>query len=161
MSTIILTRYAYLPDVTLGKIEHTTDGEIISPVLWTVEREWKFNRRFISCVPPGLYTLVPHNGARFKNTFALTSESNRVYHTQAETERESDRYAIVLHPGSWGDNFQGCVGAGYDRIGDGNRWGVGRTVDGIGYLLQFIRDREIEKLEIKNNIYYSHHAGTY
>jgi hypothetical protein len=155
MSQIVLIRYAYLPDATLGRITHTADGELIEPVLWTIEREWKHNARFVSCIPPGVYDLAAHSGTKFKNTFALISEANRIFQTEAECTRPTDRYAIVLHAGSWSDNFQGCIGAGYTRIGDGDRWGVGRTVDGIAWLLQYIRDEEIERLEIKNHIYYN------
>ena len=157
MRRIILTRYAYFPDATLGMITGTSDGEIISPTLYTIEREWKFNRRFVSCIPPGVYNLVPHNGTKYKDTFALVSEENRIYQTEAECTRSTDRYAIVLHPGSYASNFDGCIGSGYTRIGDGTRWGVGETVKGTAWLIDYIRTEGIDQIEIKNHIFYSVH----
>lgn len=154
MRQIVLVRYAYFPDATFGMITYTSDGETISPSLYTIEREWRFNRRFDSCIPPGTYNLIPHNGTKYRDTFALVSEANRVFHTEAECTYKTDRYAIVLHAGSYASNFNGCIGCGYTRIGDGKRWGVGETIKGTRWLIDYIRSEGIEQIEITNHRFY-------
>lgn len=149
MRRIILTRYGYFQDATFGIIRFQKDPDFRP--LFSVEREWNYNKRFISCIPPGLYKLQPHSGSKYKNTFALVSEKLRVFATEQECEYITDRYAIILHPGSWGYNFEGCIGAGYNRISNNiDRWGIGSTIDGISFLTNYIPKHNITHLRIRN-----------
>jgi hypothetical protein len=152
MKILTLIRYAYLPDATIGRIIHTSDG-MLTKELWTIERQWNYNKRFVSCLPPELYELRPHNGTKYQNTYVLVSEKARVFATEAECRFPTDRFTCVFHPGSWAINFEGCIGAGFYRIGDNDRWGVGGTVDGISYLIQYIKTYDITHLMIRNNEY--------
>jgi hypothetical protein len=148
MKIITHTRYAYLPDSTLGRF---TCKEYNLETLWSIEREWNYNKRYVSCIPPDLYELVPHSGSKYIDTYALVNKERRIFATEAECKYETDRFTCVLHAGSWASNFEGCTGAGFNRIGDNRRWGVGRTVDGISYLLKFIGDNEITHINIRNH----------
>jgi hypothetical protein len=148
MKTITLMRYGFFPDATFGMIRYDRDPEF--RILYSVEREWKYNQRFTSCLPPGLYGLKPYSGSKYKNTFALVSDKLRVFATKAECIYTTDRFACILHPGSWGYNFEGCIGNGFIRIAENNKWGVGQTTDGVAYLIQYIRDHNITNIRIRN-----------
>jgi len=47
------------------------DGEFIC---YSLERPWVDNKPFVSCIPKGVYTLVPHEYKGKLNTFALVNE---------------------------------------------------------------------------------------
>ena len=75
--------------------------------LITLERRWNNNLASISCVPSGFYHLVPHNGTKYKNTWALVG--NTVSHLPGYGKPRS---ACVLH---WEDDaafLQGCISFG-------------------------------------------------
>jgi hypothetical protein len=79
--------------------------------IMTLERRWNDNIPGQSCVPAGFYHLVPHNGQKYKNTWALVGET--VSHLPGEGKIRS---ACVLH---WEDDaafLHGCTSFGY-RLG--------------------------------------------
>ncbi|MDL2267161.1 DUF5675 family protein [Desulfovibrio sp. OttesenSCG-928-G15] len=45
--------------------------------LQTAELPWRDNANKKSCIPPGTYKCVPHNSAKFPNTYRLESVPNR------------------------------------------------------------------------------------
>ena len=57
----------------------------------TVEQPWRGNAPFVSCIPEGLYQLVPVTSPRFGRTFALVNPELRVFASQADCERDGDR----------------------------------------------------------------------
>lgn len=61
----------------------------------TCEEEWLDNRKSVSCIPPGRYTVRPHNGAKYKNVWIL--------------EGTSPREAILIHWGNTKNNTAGCI----------------------------------------------------
>ena len=73
----------------------------------SLEREWAGNRAGASCVPAGFYYLEPHDGTKYKGTYALIG---------AEVSHEKTlgvpRYACVAHEARTGANLQGCFAAG-------------------------------------------------
>lgn len=76
-------------------------------VYTSLERIWNDNIPGKSAVPPGFYTLEPHDGAKYKGTFALVGET--VAHAPTEGV---PRYACVLHPEDDGVQLQGCISVG-------------------------------------------------
>ncbi len=73
----------------------------------SLEREWKANQAGISCVPAGFYYLEPHEGTKYKGTYALIG--SEVSH---EKTLGVPRYACVAHSAKTGINLQGCFAAG-------------------------------------------------
>ena len=81
----------------------------------TLERCWANNVAGQSCVPAGFYHLVPHDGTKYKNTWALVGRT--VAHLPGYGKHRS---ACVLH---WEDDaayLQGCISFGMKvgMIGD-------------------------------------------
>ncbi len=71
---------------------------------WTMEREWKWNRRNNSCVPRDEYLLDPHSSDKYPNTWALIGDG--VSHYQ---EPNVPRFACVFHKATFPFDLKGCV----------------------------------------------------
>lgn len=110
---IELRRFAYTPMGTFGKI--------LTPAgAWfTVERQWRNNKQFVSCIPLGMYNLVQHHSSKFGDTFAVVG--SRV----SRLDDGGARYGILIHSANLATQLQGC-------IAPGNRLGVVRekTIEG-------------------------------
>ncbi len=85
-----LIRVAYIPDGTFGVL---FDGDI--PFCLTLEREWKDNKRNISCIPVGIYTCKRIDSPKFGDTFQVL--------------RVPDRSDILFHKGNIEDDSHGCI----------------------------------------------------
>lgn len=81
-------------------------------VYTSMERIWNDNVPGESAVPPGFYTLEPHDGTKYKSTFAIVGET--VSHAQTPGIQ---RYACVLHWEDDGIQLQGCL-----SIGNAMQW---------------------------------------
>lgn len=81
-------------------------------VYTSLERHWNNNIPGKSAVPVGFYVLVPHHGAKYKDTFALIGDT--VAHAKTEGV---PRYACVLHWEDDGVELQGCI-----ALGDSMDW---------------------------------------
>ena len=94
-----LIRYYSNDDCTLGVL---TDGKFF---LYTLENPWLDNAPNISCIPAGTYTVVEHNGSKYKGVWRL--------------ENVEGRYSILIHWGNTSANTQGCilVGTGVGELG--------------------------------------------
>ncbi len=73
--------------------------------LWTMELPWDGNRANASCLPFGDYELVPHNGRKYKDTYAIV-DGVHVTHWQHEM---APRFACCAHPATRPTHLQGCV----------------------------------------------------
>lgn len=106
---IHLTRYESTSNGTFGKLvvgDHTYD---------TIERPWLDNKKEVSCIPPGLYTLVSHKRPNGDNVYALVNEEKGITHYQ---EPNSKRYLILIHIGNYLDDIIGCIAPGMHRSGN-------------------------------------------
>ncbi len=74
---------------------------------WTLEREWKHNRSFVSCVPYGWYELRPHDGAKYQNTYALVGDT-----VSDDPEPEKPRSSCVFHAANYASELSGCISVG-------------------------------------------------
>lgn len=115
MRTHILTRYTGIPFCTIGEIEFGHEK------YYSMERPWKENKPFHSCIPLGSYTLETHNSSSRPHTFALINEKKGVYHYP---DPKAQRYAILLHPGNTFRDFEGCIGFGKILGCLNNEWAV-------------------------------------
>lgn len=86
--------------------------------LCTIERPWiesplsKGGTKGISCVPPGLYRLVPHDTEAHPETWALVNPALGVVHQQHESENRYDRAAVLIHAANTADELRGCLAPG-------------------------------------------------
>jgi hypothetical protein len=94
---MLLTRYAYLNDKTLGRLE--LKGIDNAAEFWTIENPWQDNEPDVSCIPEGSYAMEryqsPSHGA---NTWQLVDVPNRTY--------------IQLHVANYASDVLGCIGLG-------------------------------------------------
>jgi hypothetical protein len=94
----------------------TMSGRIVinGEQIFSHERCWRDNIPGQSCVPAGFYHLVPHDGQKYKDTWALVGETVSHYPRAGKI-----RYACALH---WEDDaafLHGCVAFGYGLIASG------------------------------------------
>lgn len=77
----------------------------------TMEQPWNDNAPFVSCVPAGIYTLVPFDSQKYGKTFALYNPELNV-HVQ-QTTNKNDRFAcLFVHAANETTELKGCVAAG-------------------------------------------------
>jgi hypothetical protein len=70
----------------------------------TLELPWKANMRNVSCVPKGVYKVVPRKSPKYKNHFILEDVPNRKF--------------ILIHQGNYNTDTRGCilVGSRFGKI---------------------------------------------
>lgn len=86
-----LERYAYMPDVTLGRLS------IGSFEGFTLECPWKENKSFESCLPEGFYVVTRTNSPKYGLTYKI---------------HVPDREHMLFHPANWVHQLNGCVAMG-------------------------------------------------
>jgi hypothetical protein len=125
---IEITRFALLPDRTLGKAVY---GE---HVFWTIEKPWKDNQPYVSCIPEGYYRLGRRNSPRFgPNVWEVLEVPNRTH--------------ILLHVANTADDVVGCIGFGSSVWAD--LGGVGSSRKAMNQLELASQEYEHEELIIK------------
>lgn len=90
--------------------------------MWVMERKWRENTPDVSCVPTGFYSLVPHDGEKYKDTWALVGAT--VSHRK---EPGIPRSFCVAH---WEDDpkfLEGCLSMAYQLGPDGRLYDSGRN----------------------------------
>jgi hypothetical protein len=126
---ISLVRYAYLP--------HATLGFLMAPDLRrlaTIEEPWHENpngpggsrlefERVASCVPDGVYRLIPHDSAKHGAVWALVNPEVGVWHQPRDVpqRRAWGRDAVLIHVANSTADIEGCIGVGLraDRLTPG------------------------------------------
>src|SRR5690349_8210970 len=95
-----LTRFAYLPNCTLGWLEFP------NLKVATIERPWMPNPKgpggmpTQSCIPDGQYRVIPHNSEKFPETYCLANELNGVYVAIKPAGQAWGRSAVLIHAGN-------------------------------------------------------------
>lgn len=77
----------------------------------TIEQPWRDNRRFVSCVPAGEYTLERFVSDKYGEVVALVNHDLGVYSRKHEAG-DGDRYACLIHAANWSSQLQGCIAPG-------------------------------------------------
>lgn len=141
---MILTRFAYLPDCTLGWLEH--DGLRLA----TIERPWipvpehRGGKLRESCVPDGRYLLRHHQGPRFQDVWALINPALDVY----DEPRDRGRSAILIHAGNTVGDVVGCIAVGLEHGELGHNTAVLFSQSALARLRTVLRD-PLPSLEIR------------
>jgi hypothetical protein len=94
--------------------------QVGSAVFATIERPWIPNpdgpggARRQSCVPPGVYRVIPHHSVNFPSTYAIVNHSLGVYYQPRDIppEQKWGRSAILMHVGNRVRDVIGCIGVG-------------------------------------------------
>lgn len=109
MADLRMSRFNYGPDLP-SKVAGTFSRLILpsSRQLFTVERSWLGNKPFVSCIPPGVYTLRKRFSRVVKDT------TNGEFTRGWEVTNVPGRSYIMWHPANWPHNLEGCIGPGLD-----------------------------------------------
>ena len=117
---LLLIRDSYGPVQTFGKM-FTEDG-----TFHTIERPWiqgpdKGGMPFESCIPDGIYQLVPHTRPSGDKVVALVNEELGVWYQKDDRPSTWGRYLVLIHAANYVEDIVGCVGPGAARTIANNR----------------------------------------
>lgn len=109
----------------------------------TVERPWKQNQKGVSCVPEGIYQLVPHQSNKFGKCYALDGEEHGV-----TIWGPSQRTHILIHKANKASQLQGCIAPGMTFGALNGEWAVLSSGEAFNKLMAYL-DGKPAVLEIK------------
>lgn len=137
MKTLILTRFGSTPFGTFGTLI-TPFGN--SPFA-TLEPQWRKNKKGVSCIPEGLYKLALRDSPIVKRT------SRGRYSQGFEVTGVPDRSLIMLHPGNWQEDSNGCILIGKGYGAPSNKTGITSSVVAFTELMDTLL-KQTEPLEL-------------
>lgn len=106
-----LTRFGSIPEVGTPGV-FTIDGQEFP----TIEREWKNNRPFESCVPIGKYRILPIDTDTTGGEYALYNPDLGIWLYERDIPPGGrGRYRIIIHVANIAAQLAGCVAAGVAR----------------------------------------------
>ncbi len=110
------------PVVKIHRQEMNESGTISKIIIddktfYGLEQPWRNNAANQSCIPTGVYCLVPHSSDRFGDTWAFVGGQVSQYKNEA-----TERFACIIHVGNYVSDVKGCVALGTDwtRTPEGN-----------------------------------------
>ncbi len=101
MKTLILERYCYSPNESMGRLSIRGSGSMGE--IFTVEKPWKMNLPNESCIPEGFYRCHRVNSPRFGNTFEVDVPG---------------RTHILFHAANKASELKGCIAPGLQQTPD-------------------------------------------
>lgn len=109
-------RRAYLDNCCIGKL--SLNGLFLC---YTVERPWLSNRWSISCVPAGIYDLLPIKGHyKYGDCWYLENKALGV-----SLNDDTQRTEILIHIANFPHEVIGCIAPGLEL--HPTRWGVAHS----------------------------------
>jgi hypothetical protein len=114
-------------------------GEVICK---TIEKPWKNNIPYESCIPTGEYELIPYDSPKHGKTYAFVNHELGV----GANKGDSDRFACLLHVANWAHQLERCVAPSLDATDNM----VQRSKDAMNYLLPIIHSLEVKKILIED-----------
>ncbi len=98
MPSLILQRFAYHPEGTLGVLLASVG------YFYTVEKPWEDNTPYKSCIPEGEYPMAWERSPKFGMCWHVNDVPNRTH--------------ILIHAGNTARDVVGCVAVGRSLLGD-------------------------------------------
>jgi len=128
---MILTRFAYTADATLGWLEHA------GLKLATIERPWLPNpagpggvsRQ--SCIPDAEYAVEHFTGERFTDVFRLSNPAVGVFPSVVPAGQAWGRASILIHSGNFVSDVIGCIAVGTSHAIVANQNQILRSRDAL------------------------------
>ncbi len=134
---IRLERFLHADNFTLGRLF------VGNEVFFTIEKPWKDNEPFISCIPVGKYICKKYSSDKYPNTYEITEVPNRtqiLFHVANYARDVLGCIGIGLGVGCWFDrgNFLHAVTESESMIGVTNsRNAVNQFMDLVGSCFEF------------------------
>ena len=107
-------------EATLGRLY--AEGKLIC---YTLENTWIDNKRNISCIPEGNYSIELKEYGRFYDKYK---------HPIIKLTDVPGRSEILIHKGNYAKDTQGCILIG-DSLGENAVWNSSKTYDRLYNLL--------------------------
>ena len=123
-------------------------------ILATMERPWipadtPGGLPFESCIPDGIYKLIPHTRPDGKEVVALVNEELGVYYQKEDRPNGVGRYLILIHIGNWVSDIVGCVAPGLSK-GDSARGPmVKNSAAAMRRLMDYLGDFEDARIVVR------------
>lgn len=137
MKLLVLERQEHSDKSIIGSFYIDGDFECYS-----LELPWRDNQRSISCIPSGIYKLVPHKYKGKTNTFALVNDDLKIHHYE---QGDSKRSTILIHYGNKPEDIDGCILTGKEKLTDEVRNSKAALID----LVKKIKKLGITEIEIR------------
>ena len=101
---VIITRESTSKDGTFSSVSVATPEETL--MFSGVEKPWRDNKPFVSCIPSGQYVGVPWESEKFGNVYAIVGG------TVSLNKGKAPRYACLFHVGNYERDVSGCIALG-------------------------------------------------
>lgn len=145
---ITLERFASTSWGTLGRLE--VPGGFSCA---TMEPRWEHNARGVSCIPAGSYVLDKRNSPIVDRT------TGGVFHRGYEITGVKGRDLIMIHPGNWASDSNGCILVGRAHVIMSNKLAVSSSRPAFTDLMRKLDEREDWRIVINwVNPEGNHHA---
>lgn len=138
MTTVTLTRFAYSPMGSFGRLE-VDDFEC-----FTVERPWEGNQPNISCIPIGEYPL------RLGMYYGGDGQGGRRDYPAYEILDVPGRSLIKIHIANTMDDLKGCIGPGQTLGYLEGLWAVTSSTTTLGRFMEAMNGEQEARLVIRN-----------
>lgn len=113
---LTLVRYSYAPT--------ETEGMLYAPPLkpfytmeqpWVKANGWPAGVGFQSCIPEGLYKLIPYQRTNGQKVWSMVNKDLGVCFNKDDRSEDWQRYKNLIHPGNVVSHTQGCLLIGLSR----------------------------------------------
>ena len=104
MKTLKIERYEVMGDGTRSRVL-LPSGDM----LHGLERSWRGNKPNVSCIPDGVYAIVPHISPHFQECYALIGGTVGIEPGQGK------RWGCLIHPANYPHELSGCLAIGLRR----------------------------------------------
>jgi Family of unknown function (DUF5675) len=105
--------------LTTESNDGATTGELTAGdrLFFTIEQPWRNNAPMTSCVPAGMYFLVPYNSPTHGPTWCLRNVVLGVMGCDVLTSAQiavGMRNMIEIHSANWAEQLEGCIALGLE-----------------------------------------------
>ena len=106
--------------------------------LFGLERSWVHNRSNISCIPTGVYTLLPWDSPRYGHVWAFCGGTVTPFSNDSPSY--AGRWGCLIHPANYWNQLEGCLALG-QNTGEKNNdlcvWSSRKACDDFQELLGY------------------------
>lgn len=122
-------------------------------ILATLERPWidegyVGGKPFESCIPNGIYELLPHARPNGRRALALVHPELGVYRYEGDRPNGEGRYLILIHVANWVHDIVGCIAPGLAKTDSASGRMVTKSARAMNRILDYVNGEQAE-IEIR------------